>query len=433
MKLIFLFFICCVNSFLYSITGTININSNKKESLQIYINNTRQLPLEHIIDQKKLIKHISHEKVIYISHIINLNIPIVTTHDLYNLSSADYRLVINNHSTHSFVKFSTYQIESCSRFFTYLPGSICFLIGTSSAGKSSILEYLKQEAIKSSSKTKLLFTGEDICYLNGVVSTIRNLAPNRLKKQLNSMDSGHLFQYFFTSLGEYVCGSDLMKKYDKILLSNEWESLKQKWLSFEETFETNLEKHRYKQTIHALKKGYTIVDDVACIPLYLRIMLSNLMVCNINTIVIYCSPEKLLERIIYRNAKDFLHPNKEMRLFFPFHYFRQLYVPSNDLTAIPVSKSSIKSISFERSIKPYIEAIPKGHLSADQNTLQKMITNWNVFQSPHRHYILTHWFKNSDTTHITPAFPYDLILDNGKYSLEQICTIIKPILGIEKK
>lgn len=428
-QIIFLFFIC-ISDFVYSMRGVVNIDCGSRD-IQIYHGRTRQLELESFIDLEKLVEYSARKESIYVPYVlkdcIHNNISKI---DLYNLSSTDYRLIVDG-KYFSFIRFLTTQIEFCSRFFTYLPGSICLLIGTSSAGKSSILSYLNQEAIKSAQQDRFLFTGEDLSYLDGIVSVVRKIAPSGLKGQLETMDSDHLFQCFFTSLGEFVCGSELMRKYDEILSSNAWALLKKKWLTVEKIFEENLEKIRYERTISALKKGYTILDDVACIPLYLRMMFSNFMVCKINTVVVYCSPERLLERVIYRNAKDVLHPNKELRLFFPFNYFKQLYVPTDDSNAIAISKSSIESISFEKSMRSLINAIPDGYLSADRKMLQEMISNGESFQFSHRQYILDQWFKSADTAYITPAFPYDLILDNGIYSLEQICKIMKPILGFK--
>jgi|GEM_PF-2462625 hypothetical protein len=248
------------------------------------------------------------------------------------------------------------------RFYKYLPGKIIFLLGTSSAGKSSIVKYIKENSIMDANL--LVSTGTDLVICNLIIGSFLEKSPRNMKFLLNQIgtynrikikeyiEEPEKFTLDLDSLNLSLKNSTRVKTILVKFHNMRREVLSDAW--------TQYPLYCARAIISSLEQRKTIIIDTIELHSFFQPLSFYLIKCNIDTVVIYCPPKKLEEHIIQRNKIGIQHFHfSELRFFFPFKQYSDIYmITSNKEQAIDkITLLDIQSIDANAKVgflKSYI-------------------------------------------------------------------------------
>lgn len=220
-------------------------------------------------------------------------------------------------------------------FHKFLQGRLVFLYGTSNAGKSSILTQIKLEGI--SKGVAITSTGTDAVW---------GLHIYDLFFQYNAHKAIFLNLYLtIDEIFDCIWNPEIVTK---LLHEKNIEEKNRKEIQF--ILQSILDEFRIKQKdllnnlrptkrpvfcersfLPALELGQIVVVDSAADPgdidEFFRILITNLVHCKTDIVIVYCSPNRLMERLYSRNeeALNTKSLNKGRPGAFPLEQFEFLY------------------------------------------------------------------------------------------------------------
>ena len=199
-------------------------------------------------------------------------------------------------------EWSSAAIFNEMRFYKYFPGRIIFLLGTSSAGKSSIAKYIKDNSITDPNLIK--FTGTDVIYYDLFIDCFYKNLPKETEFLFNKIrDVSKIVGYinepekFTLDNLEYLhLRSNVYIRIKTIL---------EKFHDMRDELSSSVEmKYQYycaKAIIMPLLQGKTVIIDTIELGSYFQALGHHLIKCKTDTIIVYCSPQNLEKHIVDRN------------------------------------------------------------------------------------------------------------------------------------
>ena len=311
-------------------------------------------------------------------------------------------------------------------FHKFLSGRMIFLYGTSTAGKSSIVDYIKSEARLND--VDLVFTGSDAIRLAHMTYAFSRYSPKNIK---------FLQRYF--SIDKIIKGiyypDWIFELMQKELIDSKYTALKKEEVEkikriFEE-FHVNREKifflerdlperpaFCFRAFSSALNLGKTIIVDTVRMDEFFQAMAVRLLHCKVDVVIIYCSLEKLKKHLYLRNKEasqsSSLFINSRIAIF-PFMQYARIYEP----TIFPIQ--SIDMISLLDT------EIPKELSDICQYIFEQGGDKWdNLYREDQWEEIMAFMQKrfalssNREECYISPSCDYHFWVNTGEESAE-IC------------
>jgi chloramphenicol 3-O-phosphotransferase len=183
--------------------------------------------------------------------------------------------------------------------------------------------------------------------------------------------------------------------------------------------------------VENLDQGKTIVGDVVAAFPFLYALERNFIRCRVYIVAMYCSPRVLSDRIMNRNRISIAGSMDDIRLFFPFHQYQEMYEPTySGLNGkIVVEKEDFMGVDFFNECRELFKGCKISEEVRD-NVLQ-VLQGKEEFQRPYLRKILS-WFESvgRSKVHLVPRGHVDFLIDTTRMSPRQILGLLGPLFGL---
>ena len=313
-------------------------------------------------------------------------------------------------------------------FYKYVTGKVFFVIGTSSAGKSSIITKMRKY-IPQAKKEEFLISGHDDWGKNFILKILRN-KPTLKGVSITQKDLWYCFSAMRVLPQESILArldkDKTLKKHKQLLLSEEWINIFSQLKSF--PFSTEEILSSAEKLMLNVVNGKNIILDVISFYPFLFALERNFIRYKSYNIYAYSSFCAIKNRIIERSTKALPTTDKEdMRLSFPYDQYLDLYTSCRFDTGRCLTKKEILS-DFTGRLHSIISnsELPdpeKSHLITLLNEAENM-------EKPWREKIISEWFGDTEVIYLKPKCPkVDLLLDTSVLSTSEAVSAILPILN----
>lgn len=290
-------------------------------------------------------------------------------------------------------------------FYKYLPGRIVFVVGTSSAGKTSMIRRVTA-GIKN--KEDFVFTGTDDISNYALINIVKAVLIS-YKKVSNIIPINLLIDCLGLSPTNpplncvaKIISNNVAPERRECFFSEIWKPLVD---NIEQISCEQYQKIRMslieRQLIQSLVSRKTVIVDAVSIDEFVMALEHNFIKCHIDTVVLYCSPSKVLKHILARNAMDAVG---ELRLFFPFSQYESLYTPGDNFD----QKILVKKSDFSISLKKATLKLCKSAVALSDD-----IENASSWEDNCRRSLLQSWFSRKESIYIGARLPYSILIDNS--------------------
>lgn len=329
------------------------------------------------------------------------------------------------------------------RFYNYLSGRLIFLVGTSSSGKSSTIQYIQENQPFSSEN--IIFTGTDAIINDILIERLLAISPKYMHILLKHIKKNKIIEYVVMP-EKFMLDINVLHKKNagqiKIILQ-ELNAIKKEIFA---NIDTYFQRYCERIFITSLVQGKIIIVDTIDINDFLVALGLHFIKCHIDTIIVYCPPKNLAQRIMDRNkvAMQSLIP-MELRMTFPFRGYDHLYTPidlQDKLRAIDqVKLSDLQSIDINADVenlrnyvaKLYVEErnILRGRVLADLLLeINALLSAQNINRNRElKQWLIDTWFLKTTTIHLMPKFPYQMLLNSQQLNATQRGQILLTILA----
>jgi hypothetical protein len=305
-------------------------------------------------------------------------------------------------------------------FHEFLSGRMIFLYGTSTAGKSSIVKYI---TLAKSKSLYLVVTGTDIVW--GL--HIFDLFARYLPQKASFLRSYFTIEEIFDCIWNPPLAMRLIN--EKFLSEQQGEQIK-KIIDEFRTQQNELLKD-FSPTkrpffcsssfLSALRLGATVIVDTAAdvgdIDEFFRAKGAELVHCRTDIVMVYCSPKKLMERLVSRNEEALKTSsiNKGRPGAFPLEQYSVIYEATNQPSQA-IDTLTMADIEVPNEL-PHLCKILSELLSeqlATPNAYSEQ--EWTATQVRFQK-----WFdlnETNDRVYIKPKSDYQLVVNTGEASAE---------------
>ena len=295
-------------------------------------------------------------------------------------------------------------------------GRIIFLLGTSTAGKSSIADYLKNKA-QLKNRELVIVSSDSVGILQMLYSYLR-YAPSKLNFLHHYLTNEEIFSIVMnpeppaTTVNKMNITAEEKTDIQAILdeLRMNEAIIKQKFYSRSQS------PYFYSLPIlSTLLTGKTIIADAIYPDEFLQSMASTLLSYNMDTVIVYCPPKQLMERLYKRNeaAFELKHFNSSRLGTFPLEQYTQLYEPTVIATQA-IDNLTLADIEIPQTIpnmyKKIFIHIKQLPVSYDENQWAEIADLMQCTFGLH---------TNEDRTWIKPTYNYRLVVNTAQDSAEK--------------
>lgn len=313
-------------------------------------------------------------------------------------------------------------------FYKYVKGTVFFVVGTSSAGKSSIIKNLSKY-IPRAKKEKFIMSGYD-----DLNKTLGLRYMRKFMGRLNFISQEDLWYCLLAaqtmprkSIVEQLDIDLIFKKHQQLLLSDEWNNTIRQLSScpYSEEDEFSFAENLMRNIVN----GKNIILDVVKFMPFLFSLENNFIRCNIHNIYVYARPHALIQHTIQRLQKSLLTADKrEMRLFFPYDQYMEIYLSTHFNTGLCLTKKEMSS-DFTGVLHSIIKN--SGLSDPEKKHLITLLKEGENMGKPWRDRIISEWFPgDTEVIYLKPkCLKVDLLLDTSILSTSKAISAILPILN----
>ena len=317
-------------------------------------------------------------------------------------------------------------------FHRFLAGRVIFLYGTSTAGKSSIVNVLKAYAQSQGSDWQI--TGTDHVWRLHIF----NLFVQYSYEKSSFVQNYFTIEEIFDCLWNPLIASELI--FEKSIPKKEGEKIVSILLEFRSVQNHLLKGLRptersffcERSLLPALSLGQTVIIDTAAdvgdIDEFYQVLATSLVHCKIDLVVVYCSLKKLIERLYSRNeaALTSLSINHGRPGAFPIEQYSIMYKKTN------IQSHSIDNIEFsDTQIPMHLPEICKKLDTLISKQIDITSSNYNETEWAQAQKLIQRSFglnSNNDTAYIQPKHDYQYMVNTGEESAEACAeTLLKTL------
>ena len=322
----------------------------------------------------------------------------------------------------TFKRIRSAYISNDNRFFKYVSGRIIYLLGTSSAGKTSIINELKKQHAETQN---LLYTGNDDIWSD----FLYEIAPVSFKGKINPIDLVYCVNTIFFNLRQGEL-QDFFEN-DKVLKRNKQLLQTKEWLDFIDMDVNTVNSMFRKYLDHVMLNvidGKTIILDAISLEETNYLLESKFIRCQTIFVSVYSPPLTTLSHILKRNSASFESGDLEdLRLFFPFEQYYKLYIPSSTKTDFVMKKSDLLAISFKNSILSVMTT--STNISSWMKMKTASIVEKNeIIENKYFDRIFSEWFCLTDKIFLKTVIASDILLDTSILHPKESARLISSIL-----
>jgi energy-coupling factor transporter ATP-binding protein EcfA2 len=310
-------------------------------------------------------------------------------------------------------------------FYRYLPGRIIFLLGTYASGKTTIANHIKT---KSQFADNIIIMGSDYIWAKMIILVLKK----RFSKQINFLlkyikDYETLLLYINQPYLFIACHNN------KNSIHTKTQKILQKIYQHKDQLLADISWENYQHCLSStmvleLQHGKTLLIDTSSQQDFA--ITYNLIKCQINTVMIYCSPAQLMEHIIEYNHNNINNLTPKIRTFFPFDDYLELYsktichVEAIDLIRVDDIEKLDLSFLLIRSQTEIADLLEKNQgIGIVQQDIWRNLLSRIDFKLDNgtqkndaaikQKFIIKLFDSKQTTTYITPKQHYQFLLNTG--------------------
>ena len=319
------------------------------------------------------------------------------------------------------------------KFNSFLPGRMIFLYGTSSAGKTSLVEYIKSKA--KSEGVDLVITGSDVVLNLITFHAYYCYSPNKIKflRRYFTVEEilGSTYEgVYFSKLVSKLIKEKSISEEEGLIIQHILRELCVNTKNIMEKFFVSYDRNYFYllSFLPALISGKTIIVDTVFPEGFFQALSTKLLHCKIDIVMVYCSPKKLIEHIYVRNVEALASPSLAncRPEAYPFMQYVGIYEP----TAFPY------------------EAIDDMEISNVQVPIELLEICKSIFERTGQlsQYQANQWLEAADLIQksfgintsknkifIKPRCNYHFLIDTGKDTVEHCGDRLLKVLLIIRK
>lgn len=314
-------------------------------------------------------------------------------------------------------------------FYRYCPGRMIVLLGTSSAGKSSIVNSLHQCV----QKRDVIISGTDLINDRFWLSQFRKRVPSgffcdllRLVGQESLIDY-ICYGVYKSASKECKFKESIPASHKKILSSDLWTSAIDN-LSMLRAHKSEYASKKIElledEICKPLIRGKTVLLDVVSLEEVVNCLEKSFLKSEFIVTLVYCSPKELFKHVVSRNQNSIFSRVDDFRLFFPFHQYLHLYTVSS------LAVDSIDFICKQDFLFKFSDILPESSQldSQKRKELGNLLKDNESFMLPYKEQVLDLWFSTSDYVFIKPKFRYDLLFNTGVLLSDEVASVVAKII-----
>lgn len=291
------------------------------------------------------------------------------------------------------------QLKAELRFHRFTKGEVVYAYGTSTSGKSTftnlLLRFLPEYALVSTRDLKTQYQAK----------IIREICPREYDYITKFLNTDILLLF--------LCGDDEIPAQIKVTkLGKKLEKIKSKKNLINRRYNSTEELHYIFDCVFMLsaQNQNVIVDNLDVLDFLGYINLYNIH-CPLHMLLLYCPPNILLDRVLRRNELAIISDKGNRRsLMRPFQTFVDIFKNSTD-------KSFLDEIEQSTLLQTFYSAHSQSRAARDPNSLSRL--DWNNILN-----ILCSNFGTSSIIRLQSKYPYDVLLDTGNHTAEELATTI---------
>ncbi len=291
-----------------------------------------------------------------------------------------------------------------------------FLLGTSTAGKSSIADYLKNKALFKN-RELVIVSSDSVGILQALYSYLR-YAPSKLNFLHRYLTNEEIFGVVMNpELPATIVNKMNITAKEKVDIQAILDELRTNEATIKQKFYSRSQSPCFYSLpiLSALLAGKTIIADVLYPDEFLQVMTSTLLSYNMDTVIVYCPPKQLMERLYERNkaAFELKHFNSSRLGAFPLEQYTQLYEPTVIATQA-IDNLTLADIEIPQTIpdmyKKFFIHMKQLPISYNENQWPEIADLMQCTFGLH---------TNEDRTWIKPTYKYRLVVNTAQDSAER--------------
>jgi len=308
-------------------------------------------------------------------------------------------------------------------FHKHWMGSVTVLVGTSTAGKSSIIQALKNI------EPDMIEDGIDISYTKRELKFFKENYPKEFTSLEKVMDSPTISTAVFTKERHW---KEPVSDAEKTNAEQILKSLSEKWslpcneAILDALFE-NVEPQMFDEALELSRQGRSIIFDVLSVDSFARhALMRNFNGPQLNVALVYCPFHTLSSRMEKRNQEAQQDGNLSNQRIgaFPLLQFSEIYTQKEH------NQSTLETITREQATKAFNENFDK-RIVFTRNENQELRPD-NVIQKAKEEelqFLLTNlgFTDTVDKVEIAPKNQhlYNLLINSGKMKAEDSAKILQ--------